>query len=279
MIDFAAARRMMVDGQVRTIDVTDPRLLAAMLELPRERFLPQDKMAFAYLDLDVPVSEPGLPVRRLLKPMVLAKLIQASGVAETDRVLDVGCATGYSTALLSRLAASVVGLEEDANLASQATEALGELGIANAKVVVARSCGCPGEGPYDLILMQGSTEIVPQALMAQLKNGGRLACVLGRGPAAKPCSSHARRGAQRPPDLRCAAPVAGLFASPGVRVLTSSAMRQFYGHEERRDVARAQQRAFFLHNLSQAGVPRRYGAAYDFTNERCWCSFRAPMST
>ena len=104
MTDFAAARRMMVDGQVRTADVTDLRLLAAMLELPRERFFPDDKASLAYLDLDVPVSAPGQPVRRLLKPMVLAKLIQAAEIAETDRVLDVGCGTGYSTALLSHLA-------------------------------------------------------------------------------------------------------------------------------------------------------------------------------
>ena len=116
MTDFAAARRMMVDGQVRTADVTDLRLLAAMLELPRERFCPEDKASLAYLDLDVPVSEQGQPVRRLLKPMVLAKLIQAADIAETDHVLDVGCATGYSTALLTRLAGSVVGLGEDAAL-------------------------------------------------------------------------------------------------------------------------------------------------------------------
>ena len=95
MTDFAAARRMMVDGQVRTADVTDPRLLAAMLELPRERFFPEEKAALAYLDLDVPVSEAGGPVRRLLKPMVLAKLIQLAELRGTDRVLDVGCATGY----------------------------------------------------------------------------------------------------------------------------------------------------------------------------------------
>ena len=130
MTDFAAARRMMVDGQVRTADVTDLRLLAAMLELPRERFFPDDKASLAYLDLDVPVSAPGQPVRRLLKPMVLAKLIQAADIAETDRVLDVGCATGYSTALLAHLAGSVVGLEEDAALARQAADALrvGRLG-------------------------------------------------------------------------------------------------------------------------------------------------------
>ena len=95
MTDFAAARRMMVDGQVRTADVTDLRILAAMLDLPRERFFPDDKASLAYLDLDVAVSAPGQPVRRLLKPMVLAKLIQAADIAETDRVLDIGCATGY----------------------------------------------------------------------------------------------------------------------------------------------------------------------------------------
>ena len=105
MADFAALRRTMVDGQVRTADVTDTRIQAAMLELPRERFFPEDKASLAYLDLDVPVSAPGRPVRRLLKPMVLAKLIQIAEVAETDRVLDVGCATGYGAAVLARLAA------------------------------------------------------------------------------------------------------------------------------------------------------------------------------
>ena len=186
MIDFAAARRMMVDGQVRTADVTDPRLIGAMLDLPRERFFPEDKVSLAYLDRDVAVSEIGLPVRRLLKPMVLAKLLQVAEVAETDCVLDVGCATGYSTALLSRLAGSVVGLEEDAILAGQAVEALSGVGAANAKVVTGPlGRGCPAEGPYDLIVLQGSTEVVPAALLGQLKDGGRLVCVLGRGPAAK----------------------------------------------------------------------------------------------
>jgi protein-L-isoaspartate(D-aspartate) O-methyltransferase len=186
MTDFAAARRMMVDGQVRTADVTDPRLIAAMLELPRERFVPEDKVSLAYLDLDATVSEPGLPVRRLLKPMVLGKLVQVAEVAATDRVLDIGCATGYSTALLSRLAASVVGVEEDEILARRAAEALAELGVANAKVVTGPlSRGAPAEGPFDLILLQGSVETVPAALREQIADGGRLACVLGRGPAAK----------------------------------------------------------------------------------------------
>src|SRR5712671_5221640 len=190
MTDFAAARRMMVDGQVRTADVTDLRLLAAMLELPRERFFPDDKASLAYLDLDVPVSAPGQPVRRLLKPMVLAKLIQAAGIAATDHVLDVGCASGYSTALLSHLAGSVVGLEEDAALARQAADAMSWAGkslagkslagkswadLSTAKIVTGPLAqGCAGEGPYDVILLQGSAEVVPPALFDQLKNGGRL---------------------------------------------------------------------------------------------------------
>ena len=184
MTDFAAQRRMMVDGQVRTADVTDLRLLAAMLDLPRERFCPDDKASLAYLDLDTSVSAPGQPVRRLLKPMVLAKLIQAAGIAATDHVLDVGCASGYSTALLAHLAGSVVGLEEDAALARQAAVATSEL--STVKIVTGPLArGCAGEGPYDVILLEGSAEVVPPALFDQLKEGGRLVCVLGRGPQGK----------------------------------------------------------------------------------------------
>jgi protein-L-isoaspartate(D-aspartate) O-methyltransferase len=191
MTDFAAARRMMVDGQVRTADVTDLRLLAAMLELPRERFFPDDKASLAYLDLDVTVSAPGQPVRRLLKPMVLAKLIQAAGIAGSDHVLDVGCASGYSTALLTHLAGSVVGLEEDTALARQATDAMSWAGKSwagppNVKIVTGPLAqGCAGEGPYDVILLQGSAEMIPPGLFEQLKNGGRLVGVLGRGPQGK----------------------------------------------------------------------------------------------
>jgi protein-L-isoaspartate(D-aspartate) O-methyltransferase len=178
MIDFAAARRMMVDGQVRTADVTDLRILAAMLDLPRERFFPADKAQLAYLDLDVAVSAPGQPVRRLLKPMVLAKLIHAADIAETDRVLDIGCATGYGVAVLSHLAGAVTGLEEDSGLAQQATAAVGT----SASIVTGPlSRGCPADGPFDVILLEGAVELVPPALFAQLKNGGRLVCVLGRG--------------------------------------------------------------------------------------------------
>src|SRR5262249_57906758 len=113
MLDFAAARRMMVEGQVRTSDVTDVRIIAAMLELPRERFVPETSRDLAYLDLDVPITAAAgaRHARRLLKPMVLAKLGQAAAVTADDRVLDVGCGTGYSSALLARLASAIVALE------------------------------------------------------------------------------------------------------------------------------------------------------------------------
>jgi protein-L-isoaspartate(D-aspartate) O-methyltransferase len=187
MIDFAAARRRMVDGQVRTSDVTDLRLIEVMRELPRERFVPAAKAALAYLDLDVPLTEgEGDPGRRLLKPMVLAKLIQAAEIHSRDHVLDVGCATGYSSALLGQLAGSVVALEQDPSLARLAGETLRADGASNVTVVSGMLTeGWQAEAPYDVILLNGATEVVPRALLSQLKDGGRLVCVLGRPPAAK----------------------------------------------------------------------------------------------
>jgi protein-L-isoaspartate(D-aspartate) O-methyltransferase len=181
MTDFAAARRMMVDGQVRTADVTDLRLIAAMGALPRERFAAEGKADLSYLDLDLPAGDGD---RRLLKPMVLAKLIQLADVAGTDRVLDVGCASGYSSALLAQLVGSVVALEEAPALARKAEQAL--TGVANAQVVVGPlTAGWPALQPFDVIVMQGGTEIVPEALLRQLKEGGRLVCALGAGPVRK----------------------------------------------------------------------------------------------
>ena len=183
MIDLAAARRMMVDGQVRTADVTDLKILAAMIDVPREPFVPAGKADLAYSDLDLPVGE-GRTGRCLLKPMVLGKLLQLMEIEETDRVLDVGCATGYSSALLARLAESVVALDDDAALIRAAEQAL--TGISNVKVVMGPLIqGWPQSGPYDVIMMQGATEVVPEVLLRQLKNGGRLACIFAQGPARK----------------------------------------------------------------------------------------------
>lgn len=183
MLDFSAARRMMVDGQVRTADVTDLRLLAAMGEVARERFVARSQQSLAYLDRDVPASDGGAG-RCLLKPMVLAKLIQLAEIEAADRVLDVGCATGYSSAVLARLAGSVVALEEDRVLAAAAEQSLAS--FSNVKVVTGPfATGWPLAEPYDVILMQGAVEVVPQALLSQLSDGGRLACVFGDGPQRK----------------------------------------------------------------------------------------------
>jgi protein-L-isoaspartate(D-aspartate) O-methyltransferase len=180
MTDLAAARRNMVDGQIRTSDVTDLRLIGAMLDLPREQFVPPE---LAYLDLDVPVGD-GRAGRRTLKPMVLAKLIQAADIGPADRVLDVACATGYSSALLAQLAGEVVALEDDPTMARSARQRLST----NAKVKVVTgplSAGWAAGAPYDAILVNGMIEVVPKPLCDQLKEAGRLVCVLGSGPAAK----------------------------------------------------------------------------------------------
>jgi len=178
MIDSAAARRNMVDGQIRTQDVTDLRVIGAFLDVPREHFMPAGKAALAYLDLDVPVGE-GTNPRRLLKPMVLAKLIQAATPAGPDRVLDVACGTGYSTAILSRLAGHVTALEEDATLARQAKKNLGD----TVTVVTGRlTAGWGAAAPYNVILLNGAAEIVPQHLFDQLADGGRLVCIWGATP-------------------------------------------------------------------------------------------------
>jgi protein-L-isoaspartate(D-aspartate) O-methyltransferase len=182
MTDFANARRMMVEGQVRTSDVTDPRLLAAMLEVPREAFVPATQTDFAYLDRDLPVRGSDAAARHLLKPMVLAKLMHAAAVGETDRVLDVACATGYSSAVLAHLAAEVVALEEDEVLARAAEDTLVALGVTNVRVRTGPlTAGVPGEAPYDVIVLNGAAEIVPEALSIQLRDGGRLVCVLRQG--------------------------------------------------------------------------------------------------
>ena len=188
MIDFAEARRMMVEGQIRTYDVTDLRILTAMLEVPRERFVPRDKQAVAYLDRDIPVEQakPGGLIRYLLKPAVLARLIQAANIADADHVLDVGCASGYSTAVLSRLAGSVVALEENAKLAGLAKTTLADLAAANVRVRTgALAEGAADQAPFNAILLNGSAGVVPGTLIRQLKDGGCLVCVRGGPPMGK----------------------------------------------------------------------------------------------
>ncbi len=181
MADFARQRLSMVESQLRPNMVTDPRLLAAMGALPRELFVPALARAFAYMDEGAEVwpSVDGAPARYLLAPMVLAKLIQLADVDARDRVLDVGCATGYAAAVLARLAGEVVGLESEPELAASATKTLAELGFANVRIVEgALAQGHAASGPYDAILLGGSVPVVLEPLLAQLKEGGRLAAVI-----------------------------------------------------------------------------------------------------
>jgi protein-L-isoaspartate(D-aspartate) O-methyltransferase len=182
MSDFSTARQKMVDGQVRPSDVTDLRIIDAMIAVPRELFVPESRRALAYLDLDLDVSESGSPKRCLIKPAVIAKMLQAADIKATDNVLIVGCATGYSAAVVAKLAGRVTATESDRALAAKAAELLAGLGCANVTVrTVAAPEGDTASAPYDVIVLDGATEIVPDRLYRQLRDGGRLVGVFATG--------------------------------------------------------------------------------------------------
>ena len=182
MFDAATARLKMVDGQVRTADVNNPELIAALLDLPRERFMPAGREAQAYVDAEIEIAAG----RALPRPLVLARLIQLARVTRRDRVLDIGCGLGYSAAVLARLAGAVVALEDSAALAEKAKAALAANSLGHVEVVCGPlSKGWPAGAPYDLILLNGATEIAPETLGGQLKPDGRLVCMFGHGPVAK----------------------------------------------------------------------------------------------
>ena len=183
MGDYARARTHMVDNQLRTNDVTDHGLIDAVTAVPRERFMSASRRPVAYSDQDIPVTV-GETTRYLMKPHVLGKLIQLAAVRSSDVVLCVGCSTGYSVAVLSHLAASVVGVETDEATVSAASDLLIELGIDNAAIVTGDLVtGAASEGPYDVILIDGAVEDLPDALVAQLKDGGRIVVIEGTGGA------------------------------------------------------------------------------------------------
>jgi len=182
--DFSEHRVKMVDGQIRTTDVTSAPLLEAFLNVPREKFIGNASPALAYIDEDIRVAAGPEGPRYLMEPSPLARLIQLADVGATDHVLDVGCGTGYGSAILSRLARSVVALESDALLAQQATETLSALGCGNVEVVTgALRDGAASKAPYDVILVNGSIEEAPQALLDQLAEDGRMVAVEGHGNA------------------------------------------------------------------------------------------------
>lgn len=175
MVDYARARRNMVDSQIRTNKVVDPAVIAAFSEIARERFVEPQFRAVAYLDEDLPLDGG----RFMMEPMVLARLVQALQIGPDDNVLEVGCATGYAAVLLSRLARKVVALECDASLARSAKSLLAEFSAVNVAVVEGRLAeGHAALGPYDAILVDGAVSEVPKALTEQLAEGGRLAAVV-----------------------------------------------------------------------------------------------------
>lgn len=172
MTDSAMQRLNMVESQVRPSDVTDRRVIRAMLELPREQFVPEPLRSIAYMDTEVPVGAGG---RTLLAPRVLAKLVQEARCEAGMSVLDIGCATGYSTAILARLARRIVGLECDAELAAKAQRLLASLGVGNAAIAQGPlKEGRAGDGPFDVILLNGTVPEAPRSLADQLREGGRI---------------------------------------------------------------------------------------------------------
>ncbi len=179
MADFAAARLNMVESQLRTNKVTDLRLLGAFEIVPRELFVPEPLRGIAYIDEDVALGGG----RFVMEPRVLARLLQAAQPGPEDVALDLGCGSGYATAILSRLVATVVALEDDAALATAVNRTLGELEIDNAVVVEGRLTeGYPKQAPYNVILLGGAVAEVPAAIADQLAEGGRLVTVISAGP-------------------------------------------------------------------------------------------------
>ena len=176
-MDYSAARHNMVENQIRVNRVTHQGIINAFEEIPREVFVPDNLATLAYVDEKLMITEG----RYLLQPMVLARLLQSAKIRPDDVVLEIGCGTGYSTAILASIANTVVAIEEDEGLAKQATNNMVELGVDNAAIMT----GPLGEGykkqhPYNAIVLSGSVAKVPESILAQLNDGGRLVTVVNK---------------------------------------------------------------------------------------------------
>ena len=174
--DFSTLRTRMVDNQLRTTDVTSHAVLSAFLEVPRELFVPVGKRDLAYVDADIELGGG----RYVMEPSPLARLVQLADIKNTDRVLIIGAGMGYGAAIVSRLAKSVVALEDSAELAAAAASAFQSAGTANVEVMNgALAVGASSKGPFDVIIIEGAVDHVPDVLTAQLSEGGRLVAVEG----------------------------------------------------------------------------------------------------
>lgn len=179
MTDFATRRRFMVDTQVRTADVTEFPIIDAMLNIPREVFVPRDRIEAAYSSEPVALGDD----RVVLDPRCFAKMLEALDITNDDLVLDVGAGLGYSSAVIARIAEAVVALEDDPARVSEAQGLLSEHDADNVILVEgALTEGCAQHGPYDAIVVEGGIETLPAVFVEQLKERGRIACLFMEGP-------------------------------------------------------------------------------------------------
>lgn len=191
MTDFSNRRTMMVDTQVRPSDVTKFPIIEAMLAIPREAYVPAIAREAAYMGENLTLASG----RVILEPRTLAKMLDALDVQPTDVVLDLGCGLGYSSAVIARMSDAVVALESDAGLAADAERILASQGVDNCAVICGPlSAGAAKHGPYDVITVQGGVETVPEALLAQIKEGGRIACIFMEGALGVVRIGHKRDG-------------------------------------------------------------------------------------
>ena len=178
MTDYATRRIMMVDTQIRPSDVTKFPIISAMLSVPRENFVPRDKREAAYMGDNIDLGGN----RTILDPRTFAKMLDALDIQPTDFVLDIGMGLGYSAAVLSQLGEAVVAVEDDQTRFDEASEALGDFGADNVIPHLGELAeGAAEHGPYDVILIQGAVEHVPDTVLAQLKDGGKIACLFAEG--------------------------------------------------------------------------------------------------
>lgn len=178
MADYAALRTMMVDTQIRPADVTKFPIIEAMLTVKRERFVPDNKRSVAYMGEHIELGGG----RTMLDPRTLAKMLDAATIDQKDIVLDLGCGLGYSSALLARMCEAVIAVEDDADRVAQAERRLGEAGADNVAVIEGvLADGAAKHGPYDIILIQGAVQDVPESLLDQLKEDGRIVAIFAQG--------------------------------------------------------------------------------------------------
>lgn len=196
MIDFATARRNMVDNQIRPNRVTSPALLQALLDIPRETFVPEQARGVAYVDEDIPLQPSrGQGARWLMEPMVFARLLQAAEIDKSEIVLDIGCGSGYGAAVLSRLATTVVAVESDPHFSEMAAANLEKCRVDNVALIAGElKNGCPAQAPYGVIVFEGAISHISDEIGAQLAEGGRLVAVLRDGPGMGKAILALRRG-------------------------------------------------------------------------------------